>query len=159
MAIKQTNSDRITGNGSNTALYIVKSNGSKQAEDDLLQLAEIAFKSNNPLELYTHKGLNSKLVDNLLQDSKIRVIEDTAFLDDIKNVLPVCLPLSNEPAVLSRWATNANKAFNGNNVVVANGKLAAKAAVLVKYLGYWSNFWPKLFTGSSANLASCDAVI
>ncbi len=159
MVPKQVSSDKITGNGGNTALFIVKSNGSKQAEDDLSQLAEIAFKSSNPLELYTHGHLNSKLVDALLQDSKIRVIDDIEFLDDIKNVLPVTLPLSNEPALLSKWATSANKFFNGENVVVANGKLPQKAGYFAKYCGYWANFWPKLFTGANANLSSSEAVI
>ena len=159
MAVKQTNSDKITGNGSNTAVYIARSNGSKQAEDDLLQLAEIAFKSNNPLELYTHKGLNSKLLDTLQQDSKIRIIEGDAFQEDIKNVIPVTLPLANEPQAVARWVPNANKAFNGSNVVVANGKLSQKAGVLSKYLSYWSNFWSKLFTGSNSNLSSCETVI
>jgi tetratricopeptide (TPR) repeat protein len=159
MAIKQGNSDRITGNGSNTALYIISSNNSSQADEDLLQLAEIAFKSNNPLELYTNGKLRSRHLESLLQESKIRVINEIDFLDDIKNVLPVTLPLSTEPAMLARWAPLANKSFNGENVVVANGRLPQKAGYFTKYCGYWSNFWPKLFTGADANLSSCEVVL
>jgi tetratricopeptide (TPR) repeat protein len=159
MAPKQTSSDKISGNGGNTALYIISSNGSKQAEDDLAQLAEIAFKSSNPLELYTGTGLKSNLAGNLEQDSKLRRIQDAQFPDDIKNVMPVTLPLSNDPGIIARWAPVANKAFNGNNVVVANGRLHEKAGYLTRYCGYWANFWPKLFTGSNNNLASCEAVL
>lgn len=159
MASKQGSTDKITGNGGNTALYITKSNGSKQAEEDLKQLADIAFKANNPLELYAGKNLNSKLVDSLLQDSKIRIIEDSQFGDDIKNVMPVSLPLGNEPGIICRWASVANKAFNGNNVVVADGKLPQKTSMPVRYFAYLANFWSRLFIGTNAKMSSCEVVV
>jgi hypothetical protein len=136
-------SDKIKSNGSNTAIYIVSSNGSQQAEEDLIQLAEICFKPNHPLELYSDQSLKSKEIENLIQSGKIKIINGVTFDDNIKNVIPLKLPLANEPSLYLKWSQKANKAFTPNKVVVADGLLPQKSGFFQKYLHYIANFWGK----------------
>lgn len=152
-------SDKIKSNGSNTAIYIVSSNGSPQAEEDLIQLAEICIKPNHPLELYSDQSLKSKEIENLIQNGKIKIINGVTFDENIKNVIPLKLPLANEPSLYLKWSQKANKVFVPNKVVVADGLLPQKAGFLQKYLHYISNFWGKLFSGVESNLSTCEAVL
>lgn len=159
MTPKQNSSDRNTSNGGNSAIWICKSNGSKKADEDLSKLAEICFKSTNPLTLYAPKNLNSAIVDELLQSSKIRISSDGRLDEDIKNAIALKLPLSNDAEVICKWIQNANKVFNGSNMVAADGSLSSKSGYFEKYLSYCSNFWQKLFTGSNSKQAACEAVV
>lgn len=159
MASRQTGSDHIMGNGSNTAVYIHSIKQNNQSDEDLKQLADICFKSNNPLTLFASNKLKSNSIETLKQDGRIIILQDDEFPDDIKNVVPLSLPLSNDASSISKWIINSNKHFTGNNVIAANGKNNAKSGFSEKYLAYWANFWPKLFTGADANLSSCEIVI
>lgn len=159
MSSKQNSSDRTTGNGGNTAIWISRSNGSKKADEDLKQLADICFKSSNPLTLYAGPSLKSAAADELIQSGRIVISADGALGEDIKNAVPLSLPLSNDADAICRWILNANKAFNGTNMVAAYGRPSAKAGYPDQYLGYWANFWPKLFSGANTNLAACEAVV
>ncbi|MEZ4804008.1 MAG: hypothetical protein R2852_00575 [Bacteroidia bacterium] len=159
MASKHSNSDKISSNGGNTALYIISSNGSKQSEEDLKNLAEICFKSNNPLALFSSANIKSKIIQDLQHESKIKLVDNGDFGDDVKNILPLKLPLSNEPEAICRWANQANKFYKGSNMVAAYGRPSVKLGYFERYIGYWSNFWPKLMTGGNSNLSSCEAVL
>lgn len=159
MSTKQSSSDKSTGNGGNTAVYISSSAGGKQADADLKSLAEICFKSTNPLTLFCKTGLKSEVLQELLRDSKIKPVDGNNLGDDIKNVIPLKLPLSNEPELISRWAMSANKAYNGSNMVAAFGRPSSKTGIAEKYYAYWANFWPKLYTGANTNLSSCEVVM
>ncbi len=159
MASKQNSSDRIIANGGNTAIYITHSNGNKQADADLRELADICFKSNNPFVLCANNGFKSEILDELKQESKIRIVQDGNPGEDIKNVVPFSLPLGNDAEPLCRWILNANKVFNENNMVAAFGRQGGKTNLWDKYLGYWANFWPKLLTGANTNLSACEAVV
>jgi len=159
MSSKQNSSDRSTGNGGNTAVWINKTNGSKKAEEQLKQLAEICFKSSNPLTLYAPKSLKSAMLTELTQAGKIRICNDTIPHDDIKNAVSLNLPLANDIEAISRWILSANKVFTGSNMVAAYGRNSAKAGFSDKFFAYCGNFWPKLFTGSNSNLSACEVVV
>ena len=159
MSTKQNSSDKTISNSANTAVYISQSNGNKQAEKDLLELAEICFKSNNPFTLFASEKLKSNSISDLLKDSKIKTINPNGFGEDIKNVLTLQLPLSNRADAILKWTQNANKAFNGKNMVAAIGRNSDKSNFYDKHLAYWSNFWPKFFTGANSNLSSCEVVL
>lgn len=159
MASKQTGGDHFNGNGSNTAVYINKTNNSKQAQDDLLQLAETCFKSNVPLTLFASSKIQKSIPEKLITEGKVKILQSDEFGDDIKNVCPVSLPLSNDVAPISKWLISANKHFNGTNIIAANGKFADKTPITEKYFGYWANFWPKLFIGTNTNLSSCELIL
>ncbi len=159
MASKQSGGDQISGNGTNTAIYITSIKENNHTKSDLGTLADICFKSNNPLTLFASPSIQSKELDALKADGKVTILNSEEFPDNIKNVSPLSIPLSNDANALTRWIINANKAFNGTNIVVANGRAGTKTSYFEKYLGYWSNFWPKLFTGADANLSACEAVL
>lgn len=159
MASKQNSSDKATGNGTNTAVYIARIKKDNNSEDDLKDLAEICSKSNNPLTLYVSSKLPTENLLGLENEGKINILQGDNFPDDIKNVAPLSLPLSNEPNLICKWIINSSKHFNGSNMVIANGKNNSKSDFLQKYLVYCSNFFPKLFIGSNANLNTCEAVI
>ncbi|MDP2176698.1 MAG: tetratricopeptide repeat protein [Bacteroidota bacterium] len=158
--MSQRLSDQIKSSGSNTAVFIHQiKNNHAIANEDLLALVEICSKSNNPLELYTHRGIENKTIDELIKDGKIRVVEQSSFQDDIKNVIPLCLPLTNSPTQITKWAIKANKSYNDQWVIVADGKLPEKASFIQKFLHYFSNFWPKLFTGVDSHLSDCEVTL
>jgi tetratricopeptide (TPR) repeat protein len=158
--MSQRLSDQNKSSGSNTAIFIHSIKNNHQiANDDLLALAEICSKSSTPLELYTHRGIQNKTIDELIKDSKIRIIENANFHDDIKNIVPLSLPLSNTPALICKWAIKANKSYTDNSIIIADGTLPEKASYYQKYLHYISNFWPKLFTGVDYHLTDCEACL
>lgn len=159
MASRQTVSDKSGGNGTNTAVYIVSIEKKDNSSEDLRSLADICSKSNVPLTLYASSKIPSDSLEGLDQEGKIKILHGDDFPDDIKNVAPLRLPLSNEPGLITKWIINSNKYFNGSNMLVANGKANQKSDYFQKYVMYWSNFWPKLFTGANANLNTCETVI
>lgn len=159
MSVSKGNSDKVSGNGGNTAVFILSSKGNSAADEDLRQLAEICHRSNNPLTLCASPRLKSSILEDLQRESKIRICENFQCGDDIKNVLPLHLPLANDADVISRWAQQANKFFKGGNFVAAHGRPNNKTGLGVRYFSYWANFWPKLFTGGNANLSACEAVM
>ncbi|MCC6818963.1 MAG: glycosyltransferase family 39 protein [Bacteroidia bacterium] len=159
MASRQTGSDKAFGNGTNTAVYIVNIKKDQHSEEDLKSLAETCFKSNNPLTLYVSSKIPKELLFGLEQEGKVTIFQGDNFPEDIKNVAPLSLPLSNEPNLICKWIINSNKYFNGSNLLVANGKNNPKSDFFQKHLSYWSNFFPKLFTGANANLNTCEAII
>lgn len=159
MSGNKGNSDKVSGNGGNTAIFILFSKGGTTADEDLRQLAEICHRSNNPLTLCAPSDLKSAVLQDLQQQSKIRICENHVCGDDIKNVMPLSLPLANDADVICRWAQQANRFFKGNNYVVAHGRATSKTGFAGRYLSYWANFWPKLFTGGNANLSACESVL
>jgi tetratricopeptide (TPR) repeat protein len=159
MSTKQNSSDKTISNGANTAVYISRSNGNQQSEKDLVELAEICLKSNNPFTLYAPSDLKSSAIAGLQKESRIKTLNGNDLGDDIKNVLTLQLPLSNKADTILKWALNANKAFNGQNMVAAFGRNSEKSNFYDKHLVYWTNFWPKFFTGANSNLASCEAIL
>ncbi len=159
MASRQTGSDKATGNGTNTAVYIVSIHSNDNSSDDLKSLAEICSKSNVPLTLYASSKIPNAQLEGLDQEGKIQILQGDHFPEDIKNVAPLTLPLSNEPGPITRWIIQANKYHNGENMVIANGKANPKAGFMQKNLMYWANFWPKLFTGANANLNTAEAIV
>jgi tetratricopeptide (TPR) repeat protein len=158
--MSQRLSDQTKSSGSNTAIYIHKIKSKNQiAYDDLATLADICAKSNNPLELHTHRGIIDPKIDELVKENKIRIVENANFQDDIKNVIPVSLPLTNTPSLLCKWAVKANKSYTDNSIIIADGKLPEKASYIQKYLQYVSNFWLKLFTGVESQINECEACL
>lgn len=157
MDIKLT--DTVKSNRSNTAIYISKIDISEKSIQDLKQLAEICSKSNVSLSLYGFKKLNNPIISEFLKENKIILIENGEFNNDIKNVLPICLPLKTEFGSIQNWITKASKALMDDEIAVANGVLDAKAGFLEKYLRYISNFWLKLFTGVNVNLAKTELTL
>lgn len=151
--------DKSKSNGSNTALYILNSNGNEIAEQHLNDLAEFCVKSNNPFKLYCSKTLNSKVLNELSQSNKIETIENNPLDDEIKNVIPLELPLKNSSSDIIKWAAKANKVYDGKHAVVANGKNNEKSSYSQKYYSYFSNFWYKLLTGIDSNMSQCELIL
>lgn len=159
MASKQIEGEKNIVNGSNTAIFITGIKPGKQSLEDLSQLAEICSRSNNPLSLFIDSKIKNSDSDKLINEGKIFSLIDAAFPDDIRNVCPVKLPLSNEPGTITKWIITAGKHQTDSNLIAANGKFPENAAFTDKYFGYWANFWPKLFIGVNSNLSACEAIL
>lgn len=136
-----------------TAIYITSMAQSNQAKEDLNQLIALASKANAGLRLYSGQSVAAKL------DSSVILIENGLLPENVKNVLPLALPLPCEPALYIKWLNSASKVSSNADILIGDGVLNSKAGYPEKWFGYCANFWPKLMTGSNANLAACEAIL
>lgn len=141
-----------------TAIYIYKHSGHQQSTDDLKQLNTLLSKSGIAAKLYATTEICKQHGDK--DGLSLQVLPDKGSLNEsIAHVMPLALPLANEPQQYVKWLGNALKVSKGNEVVAANGRYHAKAGYLEKWCGYWANFWTKLTTGADVNLEGTQTVL
>ncbi|MES2616874.1 MAG: hypothetical protein V4613_03290 [Bacteroidota bacterium] len=144
---------------SHTAFYIFSSADNQKAADDLKQLVNLSLKSNPVYRVYAKVSDRIKIEKMGGVGEHVVFIENEQFPETVNNVLPLSLPLINEPQTYVKWLNTASKAQKNDTVLLGNGKVNAKAGYVEKWSGYWANFWPKLMTGSNVSLAGTEAVL
>ncbi len=150
------NTEKNTINETITALYIVKYISNDKQNDFLKKLLE-ATKKNQIFQIFVNSNQKLEHFKAQIESGEILSIEKE-FPDNVKNIVPINLSKMGEVTSFLKWLGAATK-LNSNSIIVANNKTNAKAGYLEKWVSYWTNFWPKLLTGSNNNLANSEWVL
>ncbi len=156
MSTTETSKTPSLSNALHTAIYIYKAADSAVAMEDLKQFKALAAKANSGFKIYADSALMAKLG----KDADVIIkVEKNDFPEQVKNILPVTLPLAADAHLYVKWLSNVSKLNAPKDIIVGNGKLNDKAGYFEKWSAYWANFWPKLTTGANANLSASEAVL
>lgn len=154
MAAKQTVTNQI--NSVNTSFCIHQFIKSEQSLEDLNALIALCSKNGNEI-LVTDKAL--KNIPETYHNNVILVDETSISNLKFDSIVPIVLPLEIDLTIVAKWITQASKQIKPNKIIFANGKFSDKLNILSKNIAYWSNFWPKLFSGVDANLSHSELYV
>ncbi len=158
MSTLETTKSTQNSTAIHTAVLITKYTDNANSKEDLKQICAMATKPNSGFKIYANTHL-SEVLNKAINDNPIVFIETNDFPETVKNILPLAFPLLTDASAYVKWIGAVNKSTGSKAIYLGHEQYSSKASFFEKWCGYWANFWPKLTTGTNANIGASKAIL